>query len=303
MVNTTVLKIRAKEKLKGIYSRCIIGALVCMIPNYLISMLNGIFAVSGAATGIVTFIFPQILQITVTEVFTVGYIRSLMNVNSENEEKKYDINDVLSGYRLDFGNTVKVLLVRYLYKLGWAFIIALPFAVGVSVYFVTTPLQSIKDLYGLILGFTESFSGEMLVNICNHILTGNKYAEYIFAGACVVSVILFIPYVRRLYEYMMIPMILAEDPSRQVKEVFGYAHKVMNGYRMKYFVLQLSFLGIFFLAAIAMSFAPSMVFVYIPAALIFPYVFMTFLEFYLVRTERLCYNKDMLNERVDTNEN
>lgn len=303
MINTAVLKIRARELIKGIYPSCVLGAFICMIPYYLISMLNGVFAASDAAMGFTAIILPQILQIVVVDVFTVGYFRSLLNARKSGDEKRYDVNDVLSGYRMDFKNTIKVLGMRYLYKLGWSLLISLPLAVGVSLYFVTTPAEAINELYNLLMGLLESFSEQMLMNVYNHIFSSNAYVEYIMIGSCVVSLILFIPYVRKMYEYMMIPMVLAENPSQTVKEAFGSARNVIDGYRMKYFILQLSFIGVALIASIAVGIIPSTIFACVLAATVLPYIFAAFLEFYLVRTEHLCYNEDMLNERVDTNEN
>lgn len=46
-----------------------------------------------------------------------------------------------------------------------------------------------------------------------------------------------------MYEYMMVPFILAENPDMRRKEVFALSKKMMTGNKWKAFVLDLSFLG------------------------------------------------------------
>lgn len=46
-----------------------------------------------------------------------------------------------------------------------------------------------------------------------------------------------------MYEYMMVPFILAENPDMSRKEVFALSKKMMTGNKWKAFVLDLSFLG------------------------------------------------------------
>ena len=60
---------------------------------------------------------------------------------------------------------------------------------------------------------------------------------------CLWSVLLIIPGIVKMYEYMMVPFILAENPDMSRKEVFALSKKMMTGNKWKAFVLDLSFLG------------------------------------------------------------
>lgn len=51
-----------------------------------------------------------------------------------------------------------------------------------------------------------------------------------------------IPGIVKSYEYMMIPYLLADDPSLTRQEAFEYSRRMMDGNKMKAFVLDLSFI-------------------------------------------------------------
>ncbi len=57
------------------------------------------------------------------------------------------------------------------------------------------------------------------------------------------SLLFIIPGIIKSYEYMMVPYLLAEDPSMDSETAFATSRAMMNGQKMNAFILQLSFIG------------------------------------------------------------
>lgn len=57
------------------------------------------------------------------------------------------------------------------------------------------------------------------------------------------SLLFLIPGIIKMYEYRMIPYILADNPGMDRKEAFLISKQMMNGQKMEFFVLELSFYG------------------------------------------------------------
>lgn len=287
------LKKLAREKLKGIYLNTVLGQLICFIPAYLLSAFAIILSHKSGNVAI-TLIISLIGQILILDIFDVGYIRSLLDANdrTDADEKKYDINIVLSGFSQNYANTLKTMFLRRLYLFGWGGLMFLPIliAVGTIAFLSTRP-----EVAGLISYVTQLMSSptlDMITNINDYIVENCAYVMYIISGASLVSLILLIPYIRKSYLYEMIPMIIAENPDISSAEAFQKTKQIMHGYRLKYFVLELSFIGIMFLVSLAEYVAPESLITYIATAAAMPYITMTFIQFYLSRTRTLTAESD-----------
>lgn len=77
----------------------------------------------------------------------------------------------------------------------------------------------------------------------------NKYGHIAFVmflrSLCTMlwTCLLFVPGIVKGYEYMMIPYILAEDPTISRADAFAKSKEMMNGNKWNAFVLDLSFIG------------------------------------------------------------
>lgn len=85
--------------------------------------------------------------------------------------------------------------------------------------------------------------------------------------------LLIVPGIVKSYEYMMIPYLLADDPSLTRQEAFEYSRRMMEGNKMKAFVLDLSFILWSILGAITFGL--------VNIFWTFPYRYATRAEFYL----------------------
>ena len=290
-MNSLLLKSRAKEKLSGVYLKTVLGMLVCYIPEYILSQTIVLLTVSmlksqsiGAA--VIPILITAVVSIFVTDIFGVGFFRSLVELNDCQGEKTYNINLVLSGFGKNYINILKSTFLRRLYMFGWFGLMMLPMilAVGIIAFLSATP--AVSGLISLIGQVAQSPTPTMAENIVNYIAENCIYVTYIIGGASILSTVLLIPAIRKSYEYQAIPMILAEHPDLKPDDVFKSTKEIMCGYRMKYFLVELSFIGILILIQIAAALVPNTIITYILMALAVPYMQMTFLQFYFWRTRR-----------------
>lgn len=297
MVDLFLKKI-ARDKLGGIYFNTVLGQLICYIPAYLLASLATLLSLKTNNPAI-TLIISLIGEIFILDMFTVGYIRSLIDANdrTEADEKRYDINIVLSGFSKNYAVTLKTMFLRRLYLFGWGCLMLLPMIIAVGVIAFLSDRPEVSRLINYVMQLIQSPTSDMFVNINEYIAQNCAYVMYILGGASLVSIILFIPYIRKSYLYEMIPMIIAETPDISSTEAFEKTKRIMNGYRMKFFALELSFIGIMILVSVITYAIPTTVITYIINAAAMPYITMTFIQFYLSRTravtEEAEENKDI----------
>ena len=88
--------------------------------------------------------------------------------------------------------------------------------------------------------------------------------------------LLVVPGIIKAYEYSMIPCLLAENPNITTDEAFSLSKQMTTGQKMDLFVLDLSFLGWYFLGFLCFG---------IGALFVKPYDVATFTEVYLILKE------------------
>ena len=88
--------------------------------------------------------------------------------------------------------------------------------------------------------------------------------------------LLVVPGIIKAYEYSMIPYLLAENPNITTDEAFSLSKQMTTGQKMNLFVLDLSFLGWYFLGFLCFG---------IGALFVKPYDVAAFTEVYLILKE------------------
>ena len=287
-----LLKMAARKRLSGGYFKAVLGAAVYYIPVYLVSMLNTLLIVKGIGFGALSLIIGAIFNIAVIDIFFVGYIRSLIKMSDSAESNpdgkgNYDVNLVLSGYQDNFGNTIKIMFTKRLYLFGWKLLTVVPIFAVAGIVAIMAYKPEISQMFTLIMELIKTPTEAAAQNVAVHIYSSCSYVAYMLMGASVLSGMLAIPYLRKIYEYEMIPMILAEDSGISRQEAFSRTREIMDGFKFKYFLLQLSFLW-FIIAAfmLASLILPTDWMVYVIAALIMPYMYMTYIMFYFALTRK-----------------
>ena len=95
----------------------------------------------------------------------------------------------------------------------------------------------------------------------------------------------------------MIPFILAEKTGIAYSSVKNRTHDLMEGFRMKFFLIQLSFIGYMFILATILTLTGSILIYSAGTVLLLPYQYMTYLEFYRQRTEVIEHNIEVYGNR------
>lgn len=100
------------------------------------------------------------------------------------------------------------------------------------------------------------------------------------------SILLVIPGIIKTLEYKMVPYILAEEPNISSAEAFARSRQMMKGNKWKLLVLELSFIGWYFLAGfvgflLGMIPAAGSVLAAVPGFCLDPYVYATHAELYM----------------------
>lgn len=162
----------------------------------------------------------------------------------------------------------------YIWTIIWlAIVIGLVIGTCVSLFF-TNIVQVGCNRYFLENREHKTKVGQLFYNF-----QGGRYGStvwimflrslYIFGW----SLLFLIPGIIKAYSYMMVPYILAENPSLDRKRVFELSEEMMRGHKWEAFVLELSFFGWILLA----SFTPMGL---LSIFYVNPYLYATYAEFY-----------------------
>lgn len=283
MLGPQWLKAQARGRLSGIYFKTMLGALISLIPSYIISVVTSMMMLKGGYMAIASIALSAVLNVFVIEIFSVGFLRSLINIEVSYvdavPEKKYDVNLILSGFQQNFKNTLKIVFLKNWYLFGWEILMVLPYILffGIMGYLSNRP--EIAELAAMVSQLLQSPTETMFMNIVTHITENCMYVSYMMSATSILSAVLIIPYIRKVYEYKMIDILLAENPEITRKEAFAKTREIMIGNRFKYFVLQISFIGLYFLMSIVTAIFNNELVYYIMLAVISPYIYTSYLEF------------------------
>lgn len=92
------------------------------------------------------------------------------------------------------------------------------------------------------------------------------------------SLLLVVPGIIKSYEYFFVPYILAENPSIPGKRAFEMSKAMTDGVKLQIFILELSFVGWYFLGALALG---------IGTFFVNPYFEATMAELYMAQRAKL----------------
>ena len=117
----------------------------------------------------------------------------------------------------------------YTVSLGWIFAFV---EVGLA-YFMVKFVKGEKTSFNDIFAFTKDFGRDLGVCLLRDIFV------------VLWGLLLIIPGVIKAYAYSLVPMLLADDKYKDLSatELLKKSEEMMNGHKMDYFVLQLSFIG------------------------------------------------------------
>ena len=290
MFSSYYYKGEARYILPGNNLPAMIGTFIYSLPIYVLFLLqrNITFIFSGPLLSWLTLIIEAAFALLVSNILDVGYIRFLSNIKPKQEnEKTFNFNHIISGYTSNFKNTFKVMFLKNLYLLGWGLFAAIPFFILMGIIsYLAAKTDIISTLYSYSSQLMLSPSPDMINNISTYISENCSYLPAVTMACILITIPMCIPLVRKHYEYYMIPMILADDPDISAKKAFKLTSDIMIDHRMRFFFLQLSFIGYYIIMTV-FSFA------IIPLLLMFylvPYTNLAYIRFYRQRLENVEYN-------------
>ena len=159
----------------------------------------------------------------------------------ENSEQRNSAKNILSG------NWGEAILVTFVYMLiigalssmqnknGFVSVLTLviegPLLLGVTIFFLKLSREQdarFEDLFEGFKMFTKAVGAYLLMLL------------YILLW----SLLLIIPGIIAAMSYSMSFFILADNPDIRVQDALNLSKEMMNGYKMKYFLMQLGFFGL-----------------------------------------------------------
>ncbi|MCF0122670.1 MAG: DUF975 family protein [Ruminiclostridium sp.] len=125
-----------------------------------------------------------------------------------------------------------------LLSLAISLLVANPFEVGASRFFLESTSFHPARFSRVSLGFTGNFGNVVLTQFLRNL--------FIFLW----SLLFLIPGIVRSYGYFAVPYILSENPSMPYKQALDLSRSMTMGYKGDIFITDLSFLGWHFLSAL-----------------------------------------------------
>lgn len=305
MYGSAYYKLNARNKLKGNYGPALIASLIFLIPSYVMSLKNYLFidTADPLTANILSAVIDAVISVFVISILNVGYYRFLLRMKQADdptvnpETKKYDLNLIVSGFTMNYANTLKITFLMNLYLVFWFLLALVPAMLFIGVMaFLASSTEVISTLFSLIQQFGVSPSADMVNTLSSYITENCPYIPVIFTFVFLLTIAGFIPLIMKYFEYAAIPMILADDPDISIQRAFKRSKNIMNGFRARYFFIQLSFLHFVFIAALVMIVSQSMLIYYVAIAFLQPYITTTLLSFYMERRDILDYNISVYGE-------
>lgn len=169
------------------------------------------------------------------------------------------------------GNWGKAILICVIFSALPGFLNWVPFVGGVAALIFTGPL-----MLGMVMFFLKQIRGEnpsisVLFDGFNRF--GSALALYLLSVLFTLlwTLLFVIPGIIASYRYAMAFYILADDPDCGAMEAIRRSGEMMKGFKWKYFLLGLSFIGWFLLSVLTL---------FIGLLWLIPYMYTSFAAFY-----------------------
>ena len=148
--------------------------------------------------------------------------------------------------------------IPYIGLIG-SLVIAPPLALGLYKVLLNVTYGEKAEVATLFEPFQTCFGGSIVLNLLVNIFI------------LLWSLLLLIPGIIKSYSYSMSFYILAENPNMTATEAITESRRIMDGHKMEYFVLSLSFIPWILLACVTFGIA----YIYV-----LPYMYLTVTNFY-----------------------
>ena len=180
-------------------------------------------AARGALRGKYWYAFGMCILVSVISGLVNGVVKLINQLSggTESRSSMYEINAMTGN-----NQTIAGLIVL----IGLTIFVILPLSIGLIRYFVLNA-KGKADINELVYPYKN--------NLMNIIGTEIKKGLFLYLW----TLLLIIPGIIKSYSYYMVDFIIAENPYITSKRAFEISKQAMNGYKMKAFLLGLSFIG------------------------------------------------------------
>ena len=299
MYGSMFYKHEARGRLRGCYSVAVICAILFMIPQYLMSRIMTMIDITLPGSMLIRESAALLVRLLVVNIFEIGFIRFLLRLRpgDGNSIRSYDYNLILSGYTENFAVSLRATLMASL-KLFLLFLLALTPTAALVIYIaLRVPVDTLARIATDMSELAMSYSAQAVTELSQLINSTFPHLS-LFTGLYIIATIGAIsPFIYKTYEYKMIPFILAEKTDIAYSSVKKRTLDLMEGFRMKFFLIQLSFIGYMFILATILTLTGSILIYCAGTVLLLPYQYMTYLEFYRQRTEVIEHNIEVYGNR------
>jgi uncharacterized membrane protein len=199
-----------------------------------------------------------LLSLLVGTVITVGLSAFQLNVYRREELKV----ETLFGPFNRYGRVLGGMLWMYLFIFLWLLIFIIPVIVIIVVGVVTAIISSgalavtgasldlgVNGMNSMMYTFGDSPAWAGMIPYYNNFAYMQNYVNY-FNPLWLLLLLLLAPVIIKSYSYFLTPYILADSPNVYATDALKLSQKMMQGYKWKLFVAQLTFLGWFLLCAL-----------------------------------------------------
>lgn len=159
------------------------------------------------------------------------------SININNQQLTYDQLAALSHQLIDWTITIlPTVTLIFIFSALFHIFVGYPVLVGSTHFFLSS---RVRPSGVNLLGF--AFGSGYYGNVCKTIFLKNLFVS-------LWSLLFVIPGIYKAYQYRMVPYLLAENPSMDYRRALSLSAAMMDGEKWEAFVLDLSFIGWYFLS-------------------------------------------------------
>ena len=136
------------------------------------------------------------------------------------------ISGAMEGVTSQISNKVLALLLDIV-----AVLVTFVLGIGLTKFMIAIKDDKKANISDLFFYFSNSFK--------NVLITGLYQTVMILLH----TLLLIVPGIIKAFSYALVPYLLVDNPDKNYKEICDLSQKMMDGHKMDYFVLNLSFIG------------------------------------------------------------
>lgn len=255
------LKSRARQTFRLNYWKCVLVALILIV-------IGG--GAGGSSSAISSSMSSSLTDVNVDSYFAGYDTGNMPDVNAA-------INDAFDGSGIDM-NMLMIFVVIFVVLITVIAVVA-----AVIDIFVINPLEIGCNRFFIRNMHEKAQVGNLGFSFDTDYLNAVKTMFFRDLYLILWTLLFVIPGIIKLYEYRLIPYILAENPHMSKRQVFEISRGMMRGNKWKAFVLDLSFIGWHILGALTCGI--------LEVFYVAPYVYATDAAFY----EAVAYGNQPVN--------